>query len=70
MLKIPEKYDTNTLPAKFKDISRLIHAWLLGVSAATRQLWCINQGSLELGWELTTSEISHSERDVLYDTSL
>jgi hypothetical protein len=44
MLKIPEKYDTNTFPAKFKDISRLIHAWLLGVSAATRELWCKKSG--------------------------
>jgi len=43
MLNIPAKYDRDTSSAKFNDISRQLPASLLGVSAATRELWWMNQ---------------------------
>jgi hypothetical protein len=46
VLKIPAEYDRDTSAAKFKDIS--LPASLLDVSAATRELWWMNQGCLEL----------------------
>jgi hypothetical protein len=41
MLKIPMEYDRYTTLAKFQDISHQLPVSLLGVSAATRQLWWI-----------------------------
>jgi hypothetical protein len=43
MLKVPAEYDRDTLSAKLKDIYRQLTASLLGVNAANRQLWWINQ---------------------------
>jgi hypothetical protein len=43
MLKIPEEYDRDTSSDKYKDFFANSTASLLGVSAATRELWCMNQ---------------------------
>jgi hypothetical protein len=43
MLKILAEYDKDYTSVKFTDISRQLPASLLGVSAATTELWCINQ---------------------------
>jgi hypothetical protein len=43
MLKIPVEYGRYTISAKFMDISRQLHASLLSVSVAIRQLWCMNK---------------------------
>jgi hypothetical protein len=43
MLKTPVEYDRSTTSAKFKEISLQLLASLLGVSAATREVWWINQ---------------------------
>jgi hypothetical protein len=50
MLKIPEEYDRDILSTKFKDISCQFSASLLGICAATRELWWINHEWLELRW--------------------
>jgi hypothetical protein len=47
MLNIPAEYDRDTTAAKFKDISRKLLPSLLGVSAATIELWCMNQELLD-----------------------
>jgi hypothetical protein len=43
MLKNPVEYDRDTSSAKFKDISCQLPALLLDISAATRELWSMNQ---------------------------
>jgi hypothetical protein len=43
MLKTPAEYDRDTSSVKFADISHQFAATLLDVSAATRELWWINQ---------------------------
>jgi hypothetical protein len=43
MLKISAECDRDTASVKFKDISHELPALLLGVSAATRELWWMNQ---------------------------
>jgi hypothetical protein len=46
LLKIPAKYDRNASSAKFKDVSRQLSSSLLGVSAATRELWWMKEEGL------------------------
>jgi hypothetical protein len=43
MLNIPAEYGRDTSLAKFKDISRILIASLLGASDATRELWWMDQ---------------------------
>jgi hypothetical protein len=43
MLKILAEYDRDITSAKFKDISRKLPASLPDISAATRELWWMNQ---------------------------
>jgi hypothetical protein len=50
MLKIIPEHNRDTTWAKSKDISRQLLASLLGISAATREVWWMNEELLELRW--------------------
>jgi len=60
---------TDTTSAKFKVIAHKHTASLLNVSAATRELWWMNQEWLELRWGPAIEQKITGVYDALYGTT-